>query len=132
MRRTTNTALDVAVAALQPFYEAGEDGYPVSLALDALAGILGTNAGVTVEAENGLTSLLEALNAPGDLRADVKKLYENAAGGEYGMGLSKKQAKVVNDLVEGLVEPLVEFITGYRRRKVRRLGSRKQTKKGLR
>ena len=115
MRHTDRTSIDDAVGALQPFYYPEDDGYPISLALDALAGVLGAKARVEVEAKNGLSILLEQLSAPTDLQANVEKLYENAAGGEYGSGLSKKQAKAINDLVQEVVDDLVEYITTYRR-----------------
>lgn len=125
MRRTDRTAIDDAVAALQPFYDPEDDGYPISLALDALAGVLGTKAGVNVAAENGLSAILERLSAPAELQSDVEKLYENAAPGEYGSGLSKKQAQAINDLVQEVVDPLVEFITTYRRPRRSRSSARK-------
>jgi hypothetical protein len=129
-RHARKTELDDAVAALQPFYDAGDDGYPVTLALDALAGILGETADLDVEAERGLVPLLETLSAPEDLRDDVQKLYENAEGGEYGMGLSQKQAKMVNDLVQEIVDPLVELLSGFGKPKTKRSRSRKpRTKK---
>lgn len=125
-RRTDQTAIDGAVAALQPFYDSEDDGYPISLALDALAGVLGTKADVDIEAENGLSVILEKLSAPADLQANVEKLYKTAAGGEYGSGLSKKQAQAINDLVQEVVDPLVEFITTYRRPRPSRPSARKR------
>lgn len=115
MRSDEKTAIKDAVAALQPFYDPGDDGYPVTLALDALAGVLGNKAGVDVEEEKGLAVLLAKLDAPDDLTSGVEKLYGNTAGGEYGAGLSKKQARTINDLVQEVVDPLVELITSYRR-----------------
>jgi len=129
-RRANKAEIDDAVAALQPFYDPGDDGYPVTLALDALAGILGEVADVDVEAERGLISLLETLSAPEDLREEVEKLYENAKGGEYGMGLTRKQANVVNNLVQEVVDPLVDFISSFGKPNVKRSRSRKtRTKK---
>lgn len=115
MRRTDRTAIEDAQAALQPFYTPEDDGYPIRLALNALAGVLGSKAGIDVEAENGLSALLDKLNAPGKLKAGIDELYKNAAGGEYGAGLSKRQADAINDLVQTVVDPLVEYITTYRR-----------------
>jgi len=126
-RGTDQTTIDGAVAALQPFYDPEDDGYPISLALNALAGILGTKAGMEVEAENGLSVILEKLSAPAELQSDIEKLYENAAGGEYGLGLSKKQSETINDLVQEVVDPLVEFITTYRRPRPRPPIVRKQS-----
>ena len=114
-----NTLLD-AVAALQPFYDPGDDGYGVELALDAVAGILGEKAGVDVETERGLIQLLVDLGAPKQLQKDVEKLYDHAQGGEYGMGLTKKQAQVVNDLVEHLHDELVEYVSSFGSRPRRR------------
>jgi hypothetical protein len=126
MRRTDRDSIDDAVAALQPFYHPEDDGYSISLALDALAGVLGTKAGIDIEAENGLSIILEKLSAPAELLAGVEKLYENAVGGEYGSGLSKKQAHAINDLVQEVVDPLVEFITTYRRPRRSRSSARKK------
>jgi hypothetical protein len=125
MRHADRAAIDDAVAALQPFYVSGDDGYPISLALDALAGVLGTKADVEVAIENALSVILEKLGALADVQAKVEKLYKTAAGGEYGSGLSKKQAQTINDLVQEVVDPLVEFITAYRRSRPNRPSARK-------
>jgi hypothetical protein len=126
MRHTDRTTIDDAVAALQPFYDPGDDGYSISLALNALAGVLGTRADVEIAAENGLSVILEKLSAPVDVQVNVEKLYKTAAGGEYGSGLSKKQAQSINDLVQEVVDPLVEFITTYRRPRPNRPSARKK------
>ena len=57
-----------------------------------------------------LAHSLGVLQAPSALRTGVEKLYGYAASGEYGLGLSKKQARAINALAEELVDPLVEYI----------------------
>jgi hypothetical protein len=118
-------ALLDALAALQPFYKPGDDGYPIELALNAVAGVLGDKAEVVVDGKSGLTQVLEALDAPSQLQKDVKKLYLNAKGGEYGAGLSKKQARTVNDLVQSLYDELVEYVSKFRPRARRHLPRKK-------
>lgn len=114
MRATTRrTRIEDAANALRPFYEAGDDGYPVSLALDALAKALADKADVDLEGKDALAHVLGVLKAPSALRTRVEKLYSNAAAGEYGLGLSKKQASAINALAEELVDPLVEYIKTF-------------------
>jgi hypothetical protein len=107
---TTRTRIEDAASALRPFYEPGDDGYPVSLALDALATALADKADLVLKGKHALVHVLGAMKAPSGLRVGVEKLYEHAAGGEYGLGLSKKQAREINALADELVEPLVEYI----------------------
>jgi hypothetical protein len=114
MRATASrTRIEDAASALRPFYEAGDDGYPVSLALDALAKALADKADVDLKSKDALVHVLGALKAPSELRTGVEKLYKHAAGGEYGLGLSKKQANAINALAEELVDPLVEYIKTF-------------------
>lgn len=124
MRGARKTMIDDAVAALQPFYEPGDDGYPVKLALNALAGVLTEKADLDVKAEDGLIDLLEWLKAPAEIRTSVEELYKNAAGGEYGLGLSKRQARAINDLVQEVVDELVDYIQNFVPRRRSRTGTR--------
>jgi hypothetical protein len=103
-------ALDEAFGALQPFYESGDDGDGVRLALNAIAGILGDRAEIEVEEDDGLNGVLETLEADQELRDAVEELYDTAGEGAYGDGLSKKGADKINDLVRDIEEPLVALI----------------------
>lgn len=103
-------ALDEAFEALQPFYDPGDDGDSVRLALNAIAGILGEKARVKVDADDGLKGVLSALSADEELRDAVEQLYETAGEGAYGDGLSKKGADKINDLVQEIEEPLMAVI----------------------
>jgi len=103
-------AVDEAFEALQPFYDSGDDGDGVRLALDAIASVLADATRREVEEDESLTTLLGELNAPEDLIQMVDDLYEAAEGGSYGEGMSMEDAKKVNDLVQDIHEPLREIL----------------------
>src|SRR5690349_1369182 len=111
-------ALNKAEESLQPYYDPGDDGYPVALALDAIAAVLAEKAGIEVPAEDGLIEVLVQLGAGAelqagikdlqieieDLRAGIEELYAAARGAEYGGGLTKKGARTVNNHVQDYAE----------------------------
>src|SRR5689334_18924850 len=103
-------ALDEAFEALQPFYDPGDDGDGVRLALNAIAGILGEKTQIKVDEDDGLKGVLSVVSADQELRDAVDQLYETAGGGAYGDGLSKKAADKINDLVQEIEEPLMALI----------------------
>jgi hypothetical protein len=107
------TQIEDAANALRPFYEPGDDGYPVGLALDALAKVLADKAGVDLEGKDALAHVLAVLKAPSEIRTGVEELYRYAAAGEYGLGLSKKQVRTINALAKALVDPLLEYIETF-------------------
>jgi hypothetical protein len=107
-------ALDDALSALQPFYDPGDDGDGVRLALNAIAGILGGKADIEVEGDDGLNGVLEALDADSELREAIDQLYKIAGGGAYGDGLTGKDANKINDLIQDIEEPLVALINKTR------------------
>jgi hypothetical protein len=101
--------LDRALGALQPFYSEGEDGSPVRLAFDAIAGLLAKNAGTT---ENpNLVATLQKLKADRGLIVSVEKVYGAAQGSDYGTGLTGDQAREVNK-VEEIHDELRDFVLG--------------------
>lgn len=103
-------ALDEAFAALQPSYDAGDDGDAVRLALNAIAGILGERSGLEVGDDDALVDVLAAMDADEELQAAVAALYETATEGAYGEGLTEKGAEKVNGLVSDIEEPIVALI----------------------
>jgi hypothetical protein len=109
-----SAALDDAFSALQPFYDPGDDGDGVRLALNAIAGILGSKADIEVESDDGLNGVLEALEPGSELRETIDKLYKVAGEGSYGDGLTAKGANQINDLVQDIEGPLVALITRAR------------------
>jgi len=114
MRATTKRIrIEDAASALRPFYEPGDDGYPVTLALDTLAEALADKVDVDPKERDTLAHVLGVLKAPVALRTGVEKLYRYASGGEYGLGLSKQQARAINALAEELVDLLVEYIKTF-------------------
>lgn len=94
-----------------PFYEEGDDGDSIRLALEAIAGWLGDM--IDEEEFEDLTELLEDLSAPQSLRDMVDHLYEVAENGSYGEGLSAKDAEAINDLVQDIYGPLEEFLMDF-------------------
>lgn len=121
-------ALDEAMSALQPFYDPGDDGDGVRIALNAIAGLLGERFDIAVPENDGLNHVLRSLKADQSLRATVRKLYKVAAGGAYGEGLSKKDASKVNDLVQDVVGPLFELVQQPvpKKRTLKRLSSKRE------
>jgi hypothetical protein len=129
-------ALNEAQESLQPFYDPGDDGYPVTLALDAIAAVLGKKAGIEVPEEDGLLEVLAQIVARAelqagirdlpfeikDLRAGIEELYAAARGAEYGGGLTKKGARTVNNHVQDYAEAALELARTYRRPRKRGRG----------
>lgn len=102
-----------AERVLTPWYDEADNGDVVITALDALAGILCDRADIRPSSDKELLKALQKVKAPKDLRLGVKKLYDAAKRGSYGEGLSKKDARTINDVVQDLVEPLIEFIRAF-------------------
>lgn len=109
------SAVEEAFEALQPFYGPGDDGDGIRLALDAIAGVLSAATKRELEADEPLTTLLEEFKAAKDLIEMVENLYATAEGGSYGDGMSREEAKKVNDLVQDIEEPLREFLEKKKR-----------------
>jgi hypothetical protein len=109
-------AVDDAFGALQPFYDPGDDGDGVRLSLDAVASVLADSLERDLDGDEPLSSILDDLTAPQDLRKMIDDLYEAAKGGSYGDGMSKEQTKKVNDLVQDIYEPLHDFLKAVERR----------------
>jgi hypothetical protein len=103
-------ALDDARGALQPFYDPGDDGDAVRVALNAIAGILGERIEIEVAKDDSLNGVLDILDADGELRDAIAELYETAKKGAYGEGLTKKDADRINDLVEEIEGPLAVIL----------------------
>jgi len=110
-------SLEEAIAALQPFYDPGDDGDAVRIALNAIAGLLGERSDIPVPADDGLNAVLQKLTADVELRAFVRQLYKAAGRGAYGDGLSKKDANKINDIVQDVIDPLVELVRQRRRKR---------------
>ncbi|MDP1920649.1 MAG: hypothetical protein Q8L14_30680 [Myxococcales bacterium] len=102
-------AIDAALDALSPFYEEGDDGDAIRMALAALASECGF-----ADSDEFISSLAE------DLGHDVNKLSELAKGGEYGAGLTASGAKEINGIVQDVVESLREHVQNVRRKSKRR------------
>lgn len=115
MTSSADKELREAEEALQPYYDPGDDGYPVTLALDTIAAVLGKKAGIEVPAEDGLIEVLAKLNAPAELRSGIEELYAAARGAEYGDGLTKKGARTVNNHVQDYAPDAIELARTYRR-----------------
>lgn len=107
-------ALDDALGALQPFYDPGDDGDAVRVALNAIAGVLGERIEIEVAKDDSLNGVLDILDAEGELREAIVELYEIAKKGAYGEGLTKKGADRINDLVEEIEGPLTVIIRNGR------------------
>jgi hypothetical protein len=114
------SAVEEAFEALQPFYDPGDDGDGIRLALDAIAGVLSDATERELEGDESLATLLEELKATKDLIQMVEDLYTTAEGGSYGEGMSKEDANKVNDLVQDIEEPLREFLEKKKRTRRKR------------
>lgn len=115
MRSSDEKKLDEAEEALQPYYDPGDDGDLVTLALDMIAAVLGKKAGIEVPGEDGLLEVLAQLKAPADLQSGIEELYAAARGAEYGGGLTKKGARIVNNHVQDYAPDAIELARTYRR-----------------
>src|SRR5262245_60341071 len=98
-------AVEEAFQALQPFYESGDDGDSVRLALDAIVSVLADAKNHEFEGDEPLLARLDALKVPSELTDMIENLYEVAEGGSYGEGMSGGAVDTVNKLVEHIEGP---------------------------
>lgn len=113
---TRQQALETALNALSSFYEEGDDGDAVRMALDAIGSALGFS---------GERSLLDA-NLEKGLKRDIERLYELAEAGEYGAGLTRDDANGINAIVDEVSERLQGHLNNARSKSQERMPSRKR------
>ncbi len=113
---TKQHALDAALNALSSFYEEGDDGDAVRMALDAI----GSRLGLT-----GERPLLDA-DLDDGLKEAVKQLYDLAKEGEYGTGLTRAGATSINAIVDDVGEKLHAHLNHVRNKSEHRTPGRKR------
>jgi hypothetical protein len=88
-----------------------------------MAAILAKRAPTKSKGNMDLVRVLKQLRAKANLVQRIEKLYELAAGGEYGSGLSDMHAKELNKVIEDVEDSLDKFVRTHRRAQARQIAS---------